>query len=99
MNVNDVALSLVLLAPLDWIVTGALIVSAHRVRESSLRERAEASLVVTIGATIAAAIGVAVLLDLVLPPGFGLLLLTLALYALSLPQLIWGVSLVRGRFR
>ena len=99
MSPDDVARLLIVLAPMDWVVTGALLYASHHVREAALRERAEAAVVLTVGATMAGVIGLVVLSDFHLPRDMTLVLLTVPLVALSVPQLIWGVSLIRGRFR
>lgn len=94
-----VAVLLVILAILDWGATVTLVRGALSVHEPALDERATASVILTIGATMAAILAVIVLLDLDAGDGIWLLLLTIGLGALSLPQVVWVVAYWRGQFQ
>jgi len=89
------------LAMFDWGVTGVLAWAARQVREAALNERAQVSFVLSAAATLVAIIAASQLelFGFVLPAGFGYGLLVIAVIAISVPQVMWIVSLLIGRFR
>jgi len=96
----QVAYLLILLAVIDWAFTALLIWAAHRVHEVSLLERAIASTILSIAATLVGILAAtSVLLEgVTLPPEIRFALLVIALIMISLPQIIWGVLYLANRF-
>ncbi len=95
--VDVISLALIVLALADWFATMILVRAARSLREPALAERAGTSVVLSIGASGAAILGIAQLLRV--QHGAALWLLTVGLVALSLPQLIWCIAYFTGRFR
>lgn len=98
-DLDDLSRVLIVLAIADWIATVILVLGARDLREPALVERAFQSFVLTIGATGIAVLAGAYLLRVDLPATPNLGLLTLGLIALSVPQLVWLVLYLTGRFR
>ena len=100
MVVDALALLLILLVPFDWLVAGLLLYIA-RLHPSllALRERAVASVVCAIAATIAGVLGWARLGVVTIPSGAGIYLITAVLILVSLPSLYWLFLLATGRWR
>lgn len=84
---------------LDWLATVILTRAARREREPALDERATVSAALTIGATGAAVLAAAFLLNVKLTDALAFVLIAAALLILSLPQLLWLASYWAGRFR
>ena len=99
MSLDVVATALIMLAAFDWAVTMMLVIAARHVGEPALTERAATSVVLTFGATLGAILGMVVLADVTLPRGFGLSLIALAFAIISVPQVLWLVSWMNGKFR
>lgn len=94
-----VAIALIVLAFADWFWTAVLLLAAHYFPEAALQERAATGVVLSFIATIAAVLGLARLGVVELAGGVGIVLLVVGFLAVSLPQWIWGIGLVTGRFR
>lgn len=90
---------LIALAIADWIVTAVLILAARRLREPALSERAAASIVLTLVATLGALLGGHVLGFISIPPDLRAGLLVTGFLLVSVPQLVWFAGLLMGKFR
>ena len=90
---------LIFLALADWGASVILVRAALAIRGAALEERATTAVVLTIGATAASVLAIANLTGQRFPDAFVLLLLTAALVALSVPQLVWSGAYLMGRFR
>ena len=100
MVVDALALLLILLVPLDWFVAGLLVyVAKMHPSLLALRERAVASVICAIVATIAGVLGWARLGVVNIPSGSGLVLIAVGLVLVSLPSLYWLFLLATGRWR
>jgi hypothetical protein len=88
---------LIALAIFDWFAVLELRRDAAVVGEQALYERADASLILTIAASVVAVLSGFYLAEARFP--FGGVLLIGSLVALSVPQILWVVSKRRGRFR
>lgn len=99
MTVADASRALIALAIADWLVTAVLLLAAHRLKEAALSERAVASLVLTFAATAFALLGAHVLGLIALPADVRMALLVGAALLVSLPQIVWFVGLLAGKFR
>lgn len=103
--IEVLAFLLIGLAVADWLATFVLIRAALALRdgdgngEAALDERATAAMVLTVGATCAAIIAIAYLLGVALPDGISFLFLAAGLIALSVPQIVWALAYVAGRFQ
>ena len=89
---------LVVLAVIDWIATVILIRAAFSVKAAALEERATASLILTIAASLIAGLALAYVFSFKLPDGVGTAALVGALLLLSLPQVVWVLAYERGKF-
>lgn len=99
MSLEDVSRLLIVLAAADWMFTAVIYVTARRLREPALTERATTSAILSVIATIAAWLGAARLGIVALDNGTAVGLLAVALILVSAPQFIWTISLAAGRFR
>lgn len=98
-TLDAISIVLVLLALADWFWTAVLLLAAHYFPEPSLQERAATGVVLSFVATIAAILGLARLHVVTLDGGAVIILLVAGFLAVSLPQWIWGIGLLTGRFR
>lgn len=99
LNVLDCfAALLVLLAILNVGSTVILVVAALRHRWSALEERAIVAVVLAVGATFAAMLGLNRLHVLTVAPDLAVGLLVIALTLFSLPSLIWLLAYLSGKF-
>jgi hypothetical protein len=93
------AILLLVAAPVPgWVFTVILVRAALRLREPSLQERATAAVILSTSATCIAIPSAAYLQKISLG-GFGTLILIAGLLLVSLPQIVWGVAYLAGRFR
>jgi hypothetical protein len=98
-TLDTIAQLLILLAVVDIIVTGFLIVKARQYHEPALGERAIVSVVLTTAAVFMALLSAAYLVDVALPSPIATALLVAGVLLISAPQLIWTVLYWRGTFR
>lgn len=99
MTIESWALLLIVLPVGGWTSTGILVLSSRQVREGALTDRAVAGIILSTIATIFAALSIAFLLDVAISSdAFTAALIAIALLS-NLPQFVWVVSLVAGRFR
>jgi hypothetical protein len=99
MNILDLfAGLLILLAVLNVGSTVILVLAALRHRWPALEERATVAVILAIGATVAATLGMARLHVLSMAPDLAVGLLVVTLTLISLPSLIWLVAYLAGRF-
>lgn len=99
MSLTDTSRLLIALAACDWLLTAILFNAAHRLKEPALTERATASIILTIIATIGAVLGGSVLGLIRFPSGISTAMLSVGFVLVSVPQFIWAIGLVTGRFR
>lgn len=98
--IDALAVILLLLLPVDWVVAVLLVTISHQNPSIlTLKERAFAAVVCAVVATIAAALAMARLGQLVLPNGMALVFLAIGFVLVSIPSLYWGALLLTGRFR
>jgi len=98
-NLDDASRLLIALAAMDWVLTAMIYLAARRIAEPALTERAVASVILSIVASIAAFLGAARLGIVSLDNGTAVGLLVCALVLVSAPQVVWSLSLATGRFR
>jgi len=98
-NLDDASRLLIALSAMDWVLTAMIYLAARRVAEPALTERATASIILSIVASIAAVLGASRLGVFHVDNGTAVGLLVIALVLVSLPQVIWSLSLATGRFR
>ena len=100
MSAEDViSWALIALCIVDWFATVILVRAALRIKEAALEERAAVSVLLSIGASAASVIALGHILGYDLPAGWAFVLLAAGLTVLSVPQLIWVVAFLGGRFR
>lgn len=98
--IDILAWMLVVLPVFDWIVAGILVVMSMRNPEIlTMGERAFAAVMLALVATLAAVLAFVRFGVLALPNGTALLLIAMALVAVSIPAMVWLFLLVTGRFR
>ena len=98
-TLDVIAVALVVLAMADWFWTAVLLLAAHYFPEAALQERATTGVVLSFVATLAAVLGLARLNVLTLDGSGVTVVLVVGFLAVSLPQWIWGIGLITGRFR
>ena len=99
MSLDTLSVVLIALAIGDWCCTAIIYLIAHRLSEPALDERAVTSLILSVIATVGAILGATRLGFVALPSGGAVVLLSLALVLVSLPQFIWAVGALAGKFR
>ena len=87
------------LAVIDWLATVILVRAALQLDEPALQERASTSVILSVGASLAAVLAGAFLLGVILADGVAFLFLCAGLVILSAPQLLWVLAYWRGKFR
>lgn len=100
MSFDDTSRLLIALAIADWVSTAVIFIFASRHEgNAALTERAITSVILSLIATMAAVLGMARLGILALDNDIAVVLLAGGLLLVSLPQLVWAISLATGRFR
>lgn len=100
MSFDDTSRLLIALAIADWVSTAVIFMFASRHEgNAALTERAITSVILSLIATMAAILGMARLGIVALDNGVAVTLLGVGLVLVSVPQVIWAISLVTGRFR
>lgn len=95
----DLAALLLVLAPLPgWVFTAILVGAARRLSEPALRERALTAVLLSLSSTCVAIPSAAYLARLQLG-ALGTSILIGGLLLISLPQVVWGIAYLVGRFR
>lgn len=90
---------LVALAVADWTSVAVIVYYARQHRNNVLTERAIVAIILTVVGSIAALLGLGRLGIAPINGEVALTLLSVALVLVSLPQIIWALSLLTGRFR
>lgn len=90
---------LIALAIVDWTSTVVIVMAASTHRNVALTERALTSVILSIVATCAATLGL-IQLGYFRPfSGFVTVVLVVAFVLVSVPQIVWAISLLTGRFK
>lgn len=97
-DLDAISWGLIALWVVDLLVTALMVVIARHVREPAFTDRAQTSILLTIGAAGPAILAAAQLSRAELPGGPTFILLVAPFVLMSLPQPIWLVSWLVGRF-
>ncbi len=98
MNLDGVAVLLVVLALVNIVSTTILVLAALRHRWPALEERATVAVILAVIATGAAALGLVRLRLLSLPPEASVGILAVGLVLVSAPSIVWLIAFLAGRF-
>ena len=99
MDLDALSHLLIVLAACDWVFTALIFIAARQMQEAALTERATTSVILSVIGSIAALLGAGRLGYLSLPTGASVILLSVALVLVSVPQFIWVIGLALGRFK
>lgn len=89
---------LIVLVVIDWAATRILVAGALRLKYRALEERAGVSAMLSIMASGVALLALLYLLDVPAPPILSTLVIIGVFLGISLPQVVWVVAYVRGKF-
>lgn len=99
MSIHDAALLLIAAAVFDWIATVVMFLAERDYPNRALQERVTAAVLLSCISTIGAVMSAAFLLGSHLPSDVVTILLVGGFLLASVPQAVWLVGLITGRFR
>jgi hypothetical protein len=98
-TLDDISRLLIALAVVDVVCTVVIVRGAYEHPNPALAERAVVSVILTMVATFAAILAAARLGAMVVPPDLATIMFVASFLFVSIPQAIWAVLFVTGRFR
>lgn len=99
MTLDHVALLLIVVAFVQWPITLAAVYFARRERQTALTFTVGVFIVLSIISTAGAVLGWVHLHDIKLPPGMFTVTLIGIFLAVALPQPLWALAVLLGKFR